>query len=75
VAVFLTDLVTRCLVSSSTQNQALSANLFLYRDVLALELPWLDSFERSRKPRRLPEVLTPMVVLSIFEGESGWRLP
>lgn len=45
-------------MSSSTQNQALSAILFLYREVLAVDLPWLDSFERSKKPRRLPVVLT-----------------
>jgi len=72
VEAFLTDLATRRLVSSSTQNQALSAILFLYRDVLALELPWLDSFERSRKPRRLPVVLTPMEVQSLLrEAESA----
>jgi integron integrase len=55
---FLTYLATKRLVSSSTQNQALSAILFLYRDVLTITLPWLDNFERSKKPRRLPVVLT-----------------
>ena len=55
---FLTYLATQRHVSSSTQNQALSALLFLYRDVLAVDLPWVDSFERSKKPRRLPVVLT-----------------
>lgn len=59
---FLSYLANDRHVSSSTQNQALSAVLFLYRDVLMLDLHWLDSFERSKKPRRLPVVLTPMEV-------------
>jgi site-specific recombinase XerD len=46
------------LIYLATQNQALSATLFLYREVLAVDLPWLDNFERSKKPRRLPVVLT-----------------
>ncbi|MGZ4990226.1 MAG: integron integrase, partial [Methylobacter sp.] len=58
VEAFLTYLATQRYVSSSTQNQALSAILFLYREVLTVGLPWLDSFERSKKPRRLPVVLT-----------------
>ena len=58
VEAFLTHLATQRHVSSSTQNQALSAILFLYRDVLGVTLPWLDGFERSKKPRRLPVVLT-----------------
>lgn len=55
---FLTYLATERHVYSSTQNQALSAILFLYREVLAVELTWLDGFQRSKKPRRLPVVLT-----------------
>ena len=58
VEAFLTYLATQRQVSSSTQNQALSAILFLYREVLAITLPWLDNFERSKKPRCLPVVLT-----------------
>lgn len=58
VEAFLTYLATQRHVSSSTQNQALSAILFLYREVLVVDLPWLDNFERSKKPRRLPVVLT-----------------
>ena len=45
-------------MSASTQNQALSALLFLYRDVLGIRLDWLDSLVRAKKPKRLPEVLT-----------------
>jgi integron integrase len=55
---FLTSLAVRGHVSVSTQNQALSALLFLYRQVLGVELPWLDGIERAKKPRRLPVVLT-----------------
>lgn len=64
VELFLTYLATQRHVSSSTQNQALSAILFLYKEVLGLTLPWLDSFERSKKPRRLP------VVLTVFETQK-----
>jgi hypothetical protein len=42
----------------TSPSEALSAILFLYREVLAVDLPWLDNFERSKKPRRLPVVLT-----------------
>lgn|GEM_PF-1920283 len=67
VEAFLTCLATERHVSSSTQNQALSAILFLYRDVLAVELPWLDGFERSKKPRRLPVVLTVLEVQALLK--------
>lgn len=63
---FLTYLATERHVSSSTQNQALSAILFLYREVLAVQLPWLDGFERSKKPRRLPVVLTAAEVQALL---------
>ncbi|NMM38624.1 MAG: hypothetical protein HHJ09_14195 [Glaciimonas sp.] len=53
VEIFLTCPATQRYVSSSTQNQALSAILFLYREVLAVDLPWLDNFERSNRPRWL----------------------
>jgi len=46
VEAFLTYLANARHVVSATQNQALSAILFLYREVLALDLPWLESFER-----------------------------
>lgn len=44
-------------MSASTQNQALAAILFLYRQVLGIELPWLASIVRARRPARLPVVL------------------
>ena len=68
VEAFLTHLATARQVASSTQNQALSAILFLYREVLALDLPWLESFERSKKPKRLPVVLTALEVQSMLRA-------
>ena len=68
---FLTYLANDRHVSSATQNQALSAILFLYRDVLALDLPWLDGFERSKKPKRLPVVLTPLEVQALLRETSS----
>jgi integron integrase len=58
VVEFLTDLAVRHRVAASTQNQALSALLFLYREVLGRELEGLDSAVRARAPRKLPVVLT-----------------
>lgn len=71
VEAFLTYLATQRHVSSSTQNQALSAILFLYREVLAVDLPWLDNFERSKKPRRLPVVLTIQEIQALLHEASG----
>ena len=55
---FLTHLAVDLKVASSTQNQALSAILFLYRDVLKKALGWLDDVERAKRPARLPVVFT-----------------
>ena len=55
---FLTSLAVQRNVSASTQTQALSALLFLYKEVLGLEFPWLDDVTRAKKPVRLPTVLT-----------------
>jgi len=54
---FLTDLAVRHKVAASTQNQALSALLFLYREVLGQEIPWLEDVVRAKRARRLPVVL------------------
>ena len=59
VEAFLTSLAVERQVSASTQNQAKSALLFLYKEVLGVELPWLDRVESAKQPRRLPVVLTP----------------
>jgi integron integrase len=58
VTQFLTDLAVRGNVAASTQNQALNAILFLYREVLKTELPWMDNIQRAKKPARLPVVFT-----------------
>lgn len=55
---FLTSLAVDRHVSASTQNQAMSALLFLYREVLKEPLPWLDDLVRAQRPARLPVVLT-----------------
>jgi integron integrase len=55
---FLTDLAVRGNVAASTQNQALSAILFLYREILGLELPWMENVTRAKRPQRLPVVLS-----------------
>lgn len=55
---FLTSLAVDRNVAAATQNQAQSALLFLYREVLSTELPWLDGVVRARASRRLPVVLS-----------------
>ncbi|MEF7614190.1 integron integrase [Aquincola sp. MAHUQ-54] len=56
---FLSSLATQNNVSASTQNQAKAAVLFLYKEVLKIDLPWLEGITAARVPRRLPVVLTP----------------
>src|SRR6266545_6080100 len=55
---YLSSLAVEGNVAASTQNQALSALLFLYREVLEQEVPWLDDVVRAKRPARLPVVLT-----------------
>ena len=69
---FLTDLAVRGNVAASTQNQALSALLFLYREVLGLDLPWMEGVTRAKRPQRLPVVLSRAEVerlLTMIDGE------
>lgn len=51
---FLAMLTNERHVSASTHNQALSALLFLYREVLRIDLPWLSDIQRPARPRRIP---------------------
>jgi integron integrase len=72
VEAFLSDLAVRKNVSASTQNQALAALLFLFKQVLKLDLPWLGEVVRAKKPSRLPVVLSLEEVqktLAQLEGE------
>ncbi len=66
VEAFLTHLAVEGKVAASTQNQAKSALLFLYREVLEEELPWLDGVERAQEPKRLPVVLTREEVAAVL---------
>jgi integron integrase len=68
---FLTHLAVEGNVSASTQNQALSALLFLYREVLEMEVPWLDKVVRAKRPQRLPVVLTKQEVRAVLERMNG----
>ena len=58
VEAFLSHLATEGNVSASTHQQALSALVFLYKEVLGSDLPWMDNLLRPKKPKRLPVVLT-----------------
>jgi len=71
VTAFLNALATRRHVSASTQNQALAALLFLYRDVLGIQLPWLDDLVHAKSPARLPVVLTRDEVRSVLARMAG----
>jgi integron integrase len=71
VEAFLTHLAVDEHVSASTQNQSLQALLFLYRQVLEIDLPWLENVTRARRPKRLPVVLTPAEVRSVLAELDG----
>ncbi len=71
VEAFLTHLAITRKVAPSTQNQALAALLFLYREVLAIDLPWLENLTRAQSKRRLPVVLTPREVRDLLHELSG----
>ncbi|WP_240318626.1 integron integrase [Lysobacter sp. TY2-98] len=68
---FLTDLAARDDVASGTQNQALAALLFLYREVLGLKLPWMQDVVRAKRPRRLPVVLSRAEVDRLLGAMDG----
>ena len=71
VAQFLSSLAVEGHVAASTQNQALSALLFLYRHVLHQDLPWLDDVVRARRPKHLPVVLTRDEVRAVISNLEG----
>jgi integrase len=71
LSAFLTDLAVRGRVAAATQNQALNAVLFLYRQVLKQSLPWIEGFQRAKQPRHLPVVLTRHEVRHVLAQLEG----
>lgn len=75
VEAFLTHLAVDRHVAASTQNQALNAVLFLYKEVLGIELPWMDDVVRVKRPARIPEVLSaPEVARLLAQLDGVYRL-
>lgn len=81
---FLSNLAIQRNVAASTQNQALNAILFLYRDALKITLPWLNDVQRAKKPQHLPVVFTREEIKALFAQLQGtvadgrtdlWRRP
>jgi integron integrase len=68
---FLNYLAIQKHVAAATQNQALSAIVFLYREVLKKEIGWMDNLERAKQPERMPVVLTEPEVRSILAQLEG----
>lgn len=71
VEAFLTHLAVAGRVSASTQNQARSTLLFLYKEVLEIELPWLNSVAPAKRGRRLPVVLTQHEARALLDELNG----
>jgi integron integrase len=71
VEAFLSRLAVEGNVAAGTQNQALSALLFLYRVVLGIELPWMESIVRAKRPRRVPTVLSRDEVQRLLASMDG----
>jgi integron integrase len=71
IEAFLTNLAVIGKVSASTQNQAKSALLFMYREVFEQTLPWLDNVTQARVPKRLPVVLTVKEVQAVLAELTG----
>jgi integron integrase len=68
---FLTNLATNQRVSASTQNQALAAILFLYKEVLDRDLPWIGPLVHAKRPQRLPVVLSREEVAALLQRLRG----
>ena len=79
VSAFLTHLAVDGQVAASTQNQALSALLFLYREVLQQEFGWLDDVVRAKRPEHVPVVLTHAGKIVarhlLLASETIWEVP
>jgi len=73
ITAYLTHLAVNRHVSASTQNQALSALLFLYKKVLKIDLPWMDDIQRAKRPRHLPVVFTREEVKALLAQFDGTK--
>lgn len=71
VEAFLSHLAVERHVSASTQNQAKAALLYLYKQVLEIDLPWLNEVVQAKRPKRLPVVLTPTEVRELLLHMDG----
>src|SRR5262249_33530231 len=71
VKAFLSHLAVEANVSASTQNQAFSALLFLYQEVLKQRLPWIDDIVRAKRPKRVPVVFTQDEAKAVLSRMSG----
>ncbi len=71
VEAFLSLLAVRGQVSASTQNQALAALLFLYREVLGQQLPWMENVVRAKRPLKVPVVLSVAEVRALLAAMDG----
>lgn len=71
VSGFISYLATGRRVAASTQNQALSAILFLYKEVLEIDLPWMNDIVRAKQPSRMPTVLTVREVEEVMDRLEG----
>lgn len=68
---FLTHLAVSENVSATTQNQAMFALLFLYKEVLKVDLPWLNEFTPAKRSKRVPVVLTTEEVSAVLSNLRG----
>lgn len=71
VKAFLSHLATQMNVAASTQNQAFSALLFLYQEVLKERLPWIDDIVRAKRPAKLPVVFTQAEARAVLSNMHG----
>lgn len=74
ITAFLSHLAVDRKVTASTQNQALSALLFLYKEILKHPLEWMDNIQRAKKPSRLPLVFAKEEAQSILRNLEGTKL-
>nr|WP_040607529.1 integron integrase [Salinisphaera shabanensis] len=71
IEAYLTHLAVDRHVAAATQNQALNAILYLYREVLGIDLPWMDDVVRAKRPERIPEVLSTQEVGRLLAQLEG----